>query len=163
MEEIIKVFGNKLRLRVGGICIKNDKILLVKHINLGEHGILWSPPGGGMNFDETVNDALQREFLEETGLEIEIQKLLFINEFNQSPLHAVELFFMVNEKAGTLKTGRDPEMELESQIIIEVAYLSIDQIKTGDPGQFHALFANVESINDLKEMKGYHLNGKFLG
>ena len=51
---ITNTFGNKLRLRVSGIYIKNDEILLVKHKSINKEGILWAPPGGGMEFGETA-------------------------------------------------------------------------------------------------------------
>ena len=35
---LINAYGNKLRLRVCGVCFKGDQILLVKHRNLGEKG-----------------------------------------------------------------------------------------------------------------------------
>jgi 8-oxo-dGTP diphosphatase len=92
-ESIIRNFGNRLRLRVCGLCIQDDKVLLVKHKSLGEKGYLWAPPGGGVNYGESVEEALKREFLEETGLEINISRFLFVSEYLDVPLHALELLF----------------------------------------------------------------------
>ena len=66
-NEIVSSFGNKLRIRVCGICIEENKILLVRHHSIGKSGILWAPPGGGMIYGETSEQALIREFVEETG------------------------------------------------------------------------------------------------
>jgi len=68
---------------------------MASHHSLGESGILWAPPGGGMDFGQSVEENLTREFREETGLKVEVKRFLFINEFLAVPLHAVELFFEV--------------------------------------------------------------------
>jgi len=159
-QKIEEIYGNKLRIRVGGICVKNDQVLLVKHVNLGKDNILWAPPGGGIIFGESAHVALQREFLEETGLTIVTEKLLFVNEYIHPPLHAVELFFLVKETGGNLKIGTDPEMQMEHQIIQETAYLSFAEIKLGNPDCYHSLFAKVNTIEELKALRGYFLNGK---
>jgi 8-oxo-dGTP diphosphatase len=52
-QQIHQQFGNKLRLRVSGICLEEDSILLVKHVGIGENKFLWAPPGGGLSFEET--------------------------------------------------------------------------------------------------------------
>jgi 8-oxo-dGTP pyrophosphatase MutT (NUDIX family) len=56
-NQVHKIFGNKVRLRVCGICINNDGILLVNHRGLTQ-GDFWAPPGGGINFGETALNAL---------------------------------------------------------------------------------------------------------
>ena len=40
---------------------------MVRHKGLKEDGF-WAPPGGGIDFNQTIVETLQREFLEETGL-----------------------------------------------------------------------------------------------
>ena len=49
-ERIVEEFGNKLRIRVCGICIEEDRILLINHHSLNKGGDFWAPPGGGMEF-----------------------------------------------------------------------------------------------------------------
>ena len=79
-DTIVEQFGNKIRVRVCGICIENAKILLVKHHALTKSGEFWSPPGGGMDFGESAENNLKREFLEETGLVVDVEKFLFVHE-----------------------------------------------------------------------------------
>jgi 8-oxo-dGTP diphosphatase len=102
-------FGNRLRVRVCGICIHESAILMVHHQGLRE-GPFWAPPGGGMEYGVPAAANLEREFLEETGLEVRTGQWLFATEFIQSPLHAVELFFLVDRIGGSLRAGYDPEM-----------------------------------------------------
>ena len=47
-------FGNRLRLRVSGICTEGNRLLLVKHRGLGALGELWIPPGGEVEWGQSV-------------------------------------------------------------------------------------------------------------
>ncbi len=51
-----------------GFIARDGKVLLVKHRKLG----LWLPVGGHIEKEETPEEALKREALEEAGLEIEL-------------------------------------------------------------------------------------------
>ena len=63
-------------LTVGGICEYNNKILLLKLRSISAHDACkWEIPGGKVKKNEFFDDALKREYLEETGLEIEIDSL----------------------------------------------------------------------------------------
>ena len=154
-ENIHAIYGNRLRVRVCGICIENDQILLVKHQSVGEKGYLWIPPGGGVEFGESVTEALKREFLEETGLQIRVNDLLFIHEYLSPPLHAIELFFQVNPVGGKLVSGVDPEMPQEKQIIENVAFKSLKTLSKEEPGQLHALLHHAKDIKTLLNLRGY--------
>ena len=156
-NEIIHSFGNKLRIRACGICIEDNKILLVKHHSLGKGGIIWAPPGGGMVFGETTEEALKREFMEETGLTISIKKFLCVNEYLAAPLHAIELFFIVKKIDGILLTGVDPELHKDRQIITEVGWLSFDELKQLPPEALHSLLHGVKNEADLLQRCGYFI------
>lgn len=154
-NEIIHSFGNRLRIRVCGICLEGNKILLVKHHSLGKGGTLWAPPGGGMHFGETAETALKREFIEETGLSVSIEKFLCVNEYLAAPLHAVELFFIVKKTGGTLQRGVDPELHKDLQIITEVEWMSFDQLKQLPPEALHSILHDVTDPQELLKRTGY--------
>jgi 8-oxo-dGTP diphosphatase len=162
-KEIRAAFGSQLRLRVSGICIHQKSILLVKHISLGKKGILWAPPGGGLRFGETVYEALKREFEEETGLLIEVGAPILINEYIESPLHAVELFFEVRQIGGELRKGSDPEMSSAAQIIQEVRFVSFDEIRASDEDIFHSLFKKYNQTEAFSSFLGFDQNIVFRG
>jgi 8-oxo-dGTP diphosphatase len=159
-EQIIEKFGNKLRVRVCGICIVGDRILLVRHRTLGDAGILWAPPGGGMDFGATAEENLKREFAEETGCEIRIEQFLFIHEFLQQPLHAMELFFKVSIIGGELITGKDPEMSKKEQIIEEVRFVPFEEIVTNGLMYYHNIFTICKDLSKIHELRGYFIFGK---
>ena len=99
--EIAEIYGNRVRIRVCGLCWQEGSLLLIKH-KMGPEGF-WAPPGGGLEYGESLEDTLRREFLEETGLDVVSEKFLFGCEFIKPPLHAVELFFNVRIVGGKLK------------------------------------------------------------
>ncbi|TAE72749.1 MAG: NUDIX hydrolase [Bacteroidetes bacterium] len=146
-EEVNKKYGNRLRIRATGICIENDKILLIKHIQLGKLGYLWSFPGGGVDFGEDIKTTIKREFLEETGLEVEVKHLLFVHQYLDLPLHSIEFCFLVTKIKGNLMKGIDPE--IEKQMIKEVAFLDIEQIKNIPRLAKHFKLREITEVNHL--------------
>jgi 8-oxo-dGTP diphosphatase len=154
--EITEMYGNSVRVRVCGLLVKDDTLLMVRHVGLGAEGVFWALPGGGLEFNETAGEGLQREFREETGLEVDIKDFLFVNEFKSASLHAVELFFKVEQLAGEIKKGDDPE--LKSQIIAEVAFLNMQAIKLLPENSVHGLFKNCGSLAEVLSLRGYIVN-----
>ncbi|GAB2592295.1 NUDIX domain-containing protein [Spirosoma areae] len=154
-QEVQKLYGNRLRLRVCGLYREGDRLLMVKHRGIGPTDTFWCPPGGGAQFSETAPNALIREFIEETGLAVEIGELLFVNEFMQPPLHALELFFAVKVTGGALQQGFDPEMSVDEQIIEEVRLMSFEEIKSYPSEEVHALFRYCDSLDDVFRLRGY--------
>ena len=155
-NEIVSNFGNKLRIRVCGICIEENKILLVRHHSIGKSGVLWAPPGGGMIYGEPTEQALIREFAEETALEIQVENFLCVNEYLTPPLHAIELFFMVKKTGGVLQTGTDPELDPGKQIITDIQWISIEQLQQIPLDSLHSLLHSIQSIEEIKALSGYH-------
>ncbi len=130
-EEVVQNFGNRVRLRVCGICLAGEQVLLANHRGIGPLENFWIPPGGGVHFGESAPEALRREFQEETGLEVRVGEFMFVNEFIGPPLHAVELFFRVYPEGGRPGKGTDPEMV--GQIITGVAYMGFPQSGSCSP------------------------------
>lgn len=81
--------------RVGGLLIKNDKILLQKPKN-DDFAII----GGHVSCLETTAETLKREFEEELHAKIEIDSLLAVGEvffpWGQKPCHQICLYYKVN-------------------------------------------------------------------
>lgn len=154
---IIKHFGDKLRVRVMGILVQDEKLLLIKHSGLGAAGYLWSPPGGGMEYGFSAGENLKREFLEETGLQVEVKEFLFICELLKPPFHAIELFYSVTAVGGVLMQGKDPEMSDEDQIIKEVRYMTLEEIIKLPQQTLHKSFHAIKSFDEILEREGYFM------
>lgn len=154
-SEIREKYGNRVRMRVCGLCWDDDRLLLVNHKFLTQ-GDFWAPPGGGIEFGQSAQDALIREFQEEAGITVEPGKLMFVCEFVKRPLHALELFFEVVQKDGKVLTGTDPESSSDMQIIKEVRYVDFSAIMTIPPDERHGIFRFVKSSEDLRKLSGFY-------
>ncbi len=144
-EEIKRIYGNKIRIRVCGILEKDGKYLLVNHSKLNDDNIFWNFPGGGVDKNETLENTLVREFKEETNIDITLDKFIFLNQVIASSLHAIELYFSVFAENFDNKTGHDPEID----IITETKWMTEGEILTLPAEHKPKFFSNLKSINDL--------------
>lgn len=74
------------RVNVRGIIYIDGK-LFCQQLTLGKDGAkrdYWCTPGGGMDLGESLETALRREMIEETGVAPQIGRLLFIQQFSDS-------------------------------------------------------------------------------
>ena len=72
----------KIIVAVKGVLIKNNKMLIVQRSLFDETGAgTWESIGGKLEFGESFEDALKREFLEEVGLNIFVIRQLFSTTF----------------------------------------------------------------------------------
>ncbi len=152
-SEVQTFYGNKIRIRVCGLCIVKDQILMINHNGITSTDF-WAPPGGGLNFGETAESCLKREFLEETGLNIEVEEFLFVCELIRHPLHAVELFFKTRSIKSKLKKGIDPEAGSPS-IIKEVKFMGWNEIQAIPSSQLHGIFQHVDHPSKVITLGGY--------
>lgn len=85
-----------VQLAVSAVIRRDDTLLLVRRARPPAAGT-WALPGGRVRFDEGVTDALVREVREETGLEVDVGRLLGWDERRAStpePSHFVILNFL---------------------------------------------------------------------
>ncbi|MBA4055152.1 MAG: NUDIX hydrolase, partial [Marivirga sp.] len=143
-SEIAQIYGNRLRVRVCGLCWEGNKLLLVNHKSLGPANF-WAPPGGGVEYGESLESALKREFEEETGIQIDLVRFAFGSEYIHDPLHAIELFFLVKQTGGELAGGYDPEI----QVIQGANFFSDEEIALIPAGEIHGIFQFVGQTKDL--------------
>lgn len=146
-------FEGKIRVRINALIYKNESLLLIKHRNIGPQNELWIPPGGGLEFGESIEDALKREVLEETGLSVKTYDYQFIYEFINPPLHAVEIFFRVKKYSGEIKLGRDPELG-NDQIIEEVKFVTFHDIGVMEDEKKHGILRGNINKQQLQSLRG---------
>ncbi len=74
------------RITVRGIIYKDGKIFAVKHKDhAGSAKEFWCTPGGGLDDGEALEDGIRRELKEETGVDAQVGRLLFIQQFSKTP------------------------------------------------------------------------------
>ena len=121
-------FSERLRLRVCGLLVDEERILLVKLRSPVTEQLVWMPPGGEVEFGESLHEALQREFPEETGVEVEVSRLLHIEELIERPFHAVECYFEVRQTGGEPAIGFDPELKKDEQLLSDIAWIPLAEV-----------------------------------
>jgi ADP-ribose pyrophosphatase YjhB (NUDIX family) len=94
-------------VRAYGILVNHGEIALVRSSNPNHQPPLWWLPGGGIDFGETPEQTLEREFLEETGLQIDSPTLLNVTadtrrRDNGDKIHTVRIIYTVSLVAGEL-------------------------------------------------------------
>ncbi|MCX4973181.1 NUDIX hydrolase [Streptomyces sp. NBC_00620] len=88
-------------MSVAGVIIDDQgRALLIKRRDNGQ----WEPPGGVLERDETIPEALQREVLEETGIRVAVPATLTGVYKNMTGL-IVSLVFRCEAADGTPTTG----------------------------------------------------------
>jgi 8-oxo-dGTP diphosphatase len=152
MDELLRPYAGQVRVRVGGLLVREGTLLLAAHRGLLPNGAtFWSPPGGGWVFGESLRQAVRREFLEETGLAVQTGRLLHLHEFQQGELQALEVFFEVlaNDATAQPALGHDPEHAPSQQLLTELAWLSPRQLLALPPAHVHPVLRGLLSVDDV--------------
>jgi mutator protein MutT len=113
-------------LGVGAIIFRDDKILLVRRLNPPLKGE-WSIPGGLVETGETTQQAIVREVMEETALQVvpiklvEVFERILHDEQSRVQYHYVLLDYLCRVDGGEAQAASDvtelrwlPAEELES-------------------------------------------------
>ncbi|MDH4199765.1 MAG: NUDIX domain-containing protein [Spirochaetia bacterium] len=112
-----------IRIRVAGIYIRDNKILLVKHRKFNQEYYLL--PGGGQHTGESARQALIREWKEELDVEITPGEFLFLGESIPPDIngrkHVCQMVFSIDQISG------DVHLHLD-ETLIDVSWMDIDEI-----------------------------------
>lgn len=96
------------RLVVRGILIENNKVLLCQRSHrAGSFPGLWELPGGKVDSGEDFDKALVREFREETGLSISLEKVLGAGELERGQDKLAYLFLLVSRTGGEVQISHE--------------------------------------------------------
>lgn len=96
---LLSGYAFRVRIRVTGVVIEDGRLLLLNQDTPGA-GRSWSLPGGKLENGETLADALVREMKEETGLDVEPGRLLYVCD--HLPAQVVHMTFEARRTGGTV-------------------------------------------------------------
>ena len=117
----------KWGLTVRGICEFNNKVLLLKiRPNSSHDAHKWEIPGGKVKKTEFFDDALKREYMEETGLKINIRSLYNVIENKyvacktKEDINSIQLIMKVTSNNDEVIVSDDHD---------DYGWFSLDEIK----------------------------------
>jgi 8-oxo-dGTP diphosphatase len=105
----------KHSVSVAGIVVRDDGRILAARRRDNQH---WEPPGGVLELDETFEQGVRREVSEETGIDVQVERLTGV--YKNMPRRIVALVFRCTPIGGRV-TATDEA--------ISVRWLTLDQIR----------------------------------
>jgi len=92
---------------VDAVVIKSGEILLIKRSNYPYKGA-WALPGGFVDQNETVEQAVVREVREETGLKTIIRSMLGVySSPDRDPRKTISIAFVLKQVSGRTRTSNE--------------------------------------------------------
>ena len=111
----MRMFRPKFRAAVAAMIFdEQGRILLFKHTY---RKFEWGIPAGGLEYGEQPDKAIVREFFEETGMQIKVEKLLLAESSKED--HNISLIYLCEITSGTFK---------ESNEISEMKYFEVNKL-----------------------------------
>ncbi len=93
------------------IILHNEKILVVQNSSDSDHPFKWEFPGGKIKIEETPEDCIKREIIEELEIEIEICQKMNSVEFDYEFKQIVLIPFLCSIKNGEIKLNEHNEFK----------------------------------------------------
>lgn len=106
---------------VGGLVTRDDRVLLIQRAQNPGKG-RWTIPGGYVENDEVIDEAVVREVLEETGIETEVDRLYAVRHRVTPADSNVYFVFKLRPVGGAITPDFDPEE------IAQVGFYSLDEM-----------------------------------
>jgi ADP-ribose pyrophosphatase YjhB (NUDIX family) len=95
------------RIAAYGLLVESGKLLLCRlSESVPLHAGKWTLPGGGIEFGEPPEQAMVREFSEETGLIVAVDSLAgirSISDTKDNKFHSIQIVYHASLSGGTLR------------------------------------------------------------
>lgn len=99
-------FANR-GVSIDAVIVRDGNVLLIERGIEPDKGA-WATPGGYVDWDETVEGAVEREIREETGLEaVKVEFLGVRSEPDRHPKQVINMVFLVGVAPGDPQAGDD--------------------------------------------------------
>ena len=99
----MRMYRAKFRASVAAMVFdEQERILLFKHTY---RKFEWGIPAGGLEYNEQPDNAIVREFFEETGMQIKVEKLLLAESSKED--HNISLIYLCKIVSGTFEESSE--------------------------------------------------------
>jgi 8-oxo-dGTP diphosphatase len=128
--------ARRQRLAAYALVRRGESVLLTRVSARGFHTGAWTLPGGGVDHGESPQDTVRREVHEETGLEVEVGRLLGVHDVHFAgtapdgrfeDFHGVHLVF-----AGTVGAEAEPAVLEAAGTTDAAAWVPLAAIEAGE-------------------------------
>ncbi len=146
----------KSQIGVRALVTTDKGLVVVEHEEKGKRLMVF--PGGGLEEGETIFEGAIREVEEETGLDVNAERVVYTREILAGKDHGIEFYIVCRVKGGKLALGSDPEHEDGNFILKGVHEISIENFVSMDnwyPTELHSILE--------KDFKNGFSETRFLG
>jgi 8-oxo-dGTP diphosphatase len=113
------------RISAGTIVEHEGRVLLVHHQRAGKYDF-WVAPGGGVMGQESLEQAARRETKEETGLDVAVSKLIYIEEFFNPECRYVKFWFAASLIGGAMDFSHPDTV---AEFIVDAGWMSHSELR----------------------------------
>jgi len=115
----------KHRISAGAIVFDGDRILLVRHKKEGSYDF-WVAPGGGVIDAEDIHQAARREVREESGLDAEPIRPIYLEEFHEPSTRHIKTWILCELTGGEISVEAE---EATREHIVEARFFTEEELK----------------------------------
>jgi 8-oxo-dGTP diphosphatase len=109
------------------LVVKDQRLLLVRHYRQGKYDF-WAPPGGGVEGDEELTAAAERETFEETRIRVTASRLAYIDELIDDSGRIVKFWYAADYRSGEINVHANPALD---EAIAEAGWFARDGMPSG--------------------------------
>ncbi len=133
---MVALTSNNLIVRVYGLLIKNNAVLVSDEFRMGM--FMTKFPGGGMELGEGLHDCLKREWMEELGLEIDIVSHFYTTDYYVKSAfdnrQLLSVYYLVAMKKNDLPITDDSAINEDTlkENFQRFRWIALQHLKTSD-------------------------------
>ena len=144
---------NTFIIRSRAVITHDDRLLVVKHTNHDDkHDDFYTLPGGHLDYGEEPVECIEREIVEELGVNPTIGKLLYVHTYTDKGVQPIEFFYEVLNGENYLNT--ETLKGIHAHEIAEIRWVGKDEEINFLP---HKLYEDFKSgsifSNEVKYIK----------
>jgi len=125
----------KRHTRYQGAIVQDNKLLLIKAVELATNVLYYLIPGGGREDGESEEACIMREMLEETHLEVRVERLLVeMQAFPGDQTYQRYKTYLCRVVGGAASPGWEPEDAAEPlSTMLEIGWFDLGDPENWDP------------------------------